>query len=286
MQIVYNWHITERCNYSCKFCFSKWERPYEIWKDEAAVEKLLTMISRSGQAEVFRAITSSSGDLQPRINFVGGEPLILGEKLDSYIKIAKSLGIGTSMITNASLLMKHIMVVKHLDLIGISIDSLSHDTNLAIGRCDSSRRTMSEECLINLVSQIREINELIDIKFNIVVNEHNWEQCLVSRLLLLNPAKIKIFKQLPFGKERGISDTQFNHFLMRNETEHESIFIEGNEDMRNSYLMIDPMGRFFQNSTAKEYTFSKPIQDVGILAAIMGMKFDSNKYLNRYRIGA
>ena len=31
--LVINWHITEACNYHCKFCFAKWNHKNEIWEN-------------------------------------------------------------------------------------------------------------------------------------------------------------------------------------------------------------------------------------------------------------
>ncbi len=286
MRIVYNWHITEKCNYSCHFCFAKWRQSNEIWKDKSAVTDILNKIAESKSNVALKSITECSGNNATRINFVGGEPLIIGERLISYARIAKGLKLSTSMITNGTLLRKFIKIVNYIDTVGISIDSLNHDTNLLIGRTDNQGHTISRERLNELIFEVRKINPSIEIKFNVVVNAYNWNEILVPQLLFFNPAKIKIFRQLPFGAEKGISKRKFDHFLEKNDTDRDMIYKEDNCDMRNSYLMIDPQGRFFQNGNADGYEYSEPIQDVGLNAALQDIKFDCEKFLRRYKIGA
>ena len=54
--------------------------------------------------------------------------------------------------------------------------------------------------------------------------------------------------------------------------------------MTDSYLMIDPIGRFFQNSNVGEgCLYSKPIPQIGIRAAINEINFDVNRFHGRYK---
>ena len=56
-------------------------------------------------------------------------------------------------------------------------------------------------------------------------------------------------------------------------------------DMRESYLMIDPHGRFFQNGSldaGQGYTYSRPILEVGADAAFAEMTFDHDRFSARY----
>lgn len=286
MQLVYNWHITEKCNFSCHFCFSNWKHPKEIWKDESTVNRILGQMATIPDDENLKLITNSVDSHPPRVNFVGGEPLLLGDKLIKYAKHARELGLSTSVITNASRLNGYIEIVSYLDIIGISIDSLCHQTNLEIGRNSRQGETLSDKSLSELILKIREINSTIKLKFNVVVNRYNYDEVIIPKLEQHLPDKIKVFRQLPFGKQKGISELQFQSFLSKNDVDQESIFVEDNLDMVNSYLMIDPRGRFFQNGSLDGYRYSEPIQKVGLQEALEGMGFESTKYLKRYKVGA
>ncbi len=64
-----------------------------------------------------------------------------------------------------------------------------------------------------------------------------------------------------------------------------NVFFEDNSDMTQSYLMIDPMGRFFQNGNNSFYTYSSPIHEIGFENALSSIEFDDNCYINRYKKG-
>ena len=55
---------------------------------------------------------------------------------------------------------------------------------------------------------------------------------------------------------------------------------EDNEKMTGSYVMIDPAGRFFQN-TQGIYKYSSPIQEVGVLEALKQVGFNWKKLVDR-----
>jgi radical S-adenosyl methionine domain-containing protein 2 len=55
--------------------------------------------------------------------------------------------------------------------------------------------------------------------------------------------------------------------------------------MRESYLMIDPSGRFFQNNSpvaGQGYVYSPSILEVGAGAAFAEMAFDHGRFSARY----
>jgi radical S-adenosyl methionine domain-containing protein 2 len=102
MQIAYNLHITERCNYKCEFCYAKWGCKEEIWTDGSVVRKLLDELSdKKSVSERVGAEVDSV-----RINFAGGEPLMpaVYQSFSDILKRAKGMGFETSIITNGSLL--------------------------------------------------------------------------------------------------------------------------------------------------------------------------------------
>ncbi len=83
--ISVNWHMTERCNYKCKFCFAK----YNIHK-----KPICENLNKSK-----RLIETLKAHGAEKINFTGGEPLLC-KNLGEIIKFAKELGITTSIVTN------------------------------------------------------------------------------------------------------------------------------------------------------------------------------------------
>ena len=70
-----------------------------------------------------------------------------------------------------------------------------------------------------------------------------------------------------------------------NHKKHKNILsLENNERMQGSYLMIDPLGRFFQNSEKLEgdYTYSKEILRQGVASALSDIEFSVDKFSSRY----
>ena len=298
--VVINWHITEACNYHCKFCFAKWNKPVEIWSNPDNVQKVLSNISQH-----FR----SQGIFKIRLNIVGGEPVLFPERLWNVVKTAYNNGMKISIITNGSHL-ENIRPFAHMiSQVGISVDSLEHQTNMEIGR-ECGGKTISFEQLYQKIECIRKINSDIKFKLNTVVNEFNYNEVLVDRFAQLHIDKWKILRQMPFSGNKGVSDYQFYAFIKNNYREDlmrsntpsvlsfslafdvgrsndssskQVIFIENNDDMTESYLMISPDGRLFQNG-GDEYSYSRPLMNVSLADALSDIKFDSTKFDNRYEI--
>ena len=293
-----NWHVTETCNYGCKHCFAKWNKPTEIWSNPANVEKVISNICNHFRSHDISHI---------RLNIVGGEPVMFPERLWNVVKIACKYGIEISIITNGSHL-ENIRPFAHMiSQVGISVDSLEHQTNMDIGReCDG--KTISFETLREKIVCIRNVNPDIRIKINTVVNKENFNEILVDRFAQLHIDKWKILRQMPFNGNKGVSDYQFYAFIKNNYREDlmrtsvpsirsfplafdtgcssddfskQVIFIENNDAMTESYLMISPDGRLFQNG-GDEYSYSRPITDVSLAEALTDIKFDNTKFDNRY----
>jgi radical S-adenosyl methionine domain-containing protein 2 len=285
MQLVYNWHITEKCNYSCHYCFSKWRHFQEIWKDKYLVESLFNALSKSRLSRNFSEFDFVNKKV--RINFAGGEPLVLGSHLKEIISSATTrYGFECSIITNGSLLEKNMEIVSMLSIVGISVDSFSVDTNNKIGRATDQNIILDYETLVKMVKDIRQINPDCIIKFNVVVNAFNWNEVIIPELQTLGPDKIKVFRQLPFGSHCGILDEQYINFSIINKDRIGNVWYEDNVDMTNSYLMIDPSGRFFQNGNPLEYHYSDAIYDTGLENALAQIIFNKRIFMQRYQNGA
>lgn len=112
-----NFHINFKCNADCVFCY----RPSGA---ELPLEQQLELIS---------LLVPTTN----RINFAGGEPTLV-KHLPRLLAYAKAQGLQTSLITNASVYLanpkKLLEVLPHLDMIGVSVDSIDEETNKKIGR--------------------------------------------------------------------------------------------------------------------------------------------------------
>ena len=302
--IVLNWHVTEACNYHCHYCFSKWNKPVEIWGNKLDIEKVVSNI---------RSHFINQGIFAIRLNIVGGEPTLFPERLWNVVETAYTHNIEVSIITNGSHLENIRPFVHMISQVGISIDSLNHETCMNIGR-ECRGKAVSLEEIRQKIEDLCKVNPALTIKLNTVVNEHNFNEILVNDFAKLNIDKWKILRQRPFNGNPGISDYQFYAFLRNNyneepmrksTTNHESIsfsmadltseqilqsysqqviFVEDKDVMTESYLMISPDGRMFQNGS-EEYTYSHPLTEVPFAEALSEIKFNRELFDERYNSG-
>lgn len=99
------------------------------------------------------------------------------------------------------------------------------------------------------------------------------------------PDRWKVLQVLPIlNSNLDIDADAFNAFVKRHNAFSQIMVPESNEAMTQSYIMIDPHGRFYQNSTSekKGYTYSLPITEVGIEYAYRYQNFSVEKFAARY----
>lgn len=59
--------------------------------------------------------------------------------------------------------------------------------------------------------------------------------------------------------------------------------VENNQCMAGSYLMLDPMGRFYQNVHQRQgYDYSQPVLHVGVEQALSQIAFSPEHFAARY----
>lgn len=278
--IVINWHVTEACNFRCRYCYAKWQQPdgQEVIRDPRETARLLEALyagfSRQGQVG------------PPRLNFAGGEPLLFGRQVAAAMEFARSIGFDISLITNASRLTADLAerIAPLLSMLGISIDANSAEANRQIGRLDARGGVLDVACLADRIAAMRRKNPDMTLKINTVVNEGNWQEDLTSLISTLAPSRWKVLRMLPaVTDDMAVSDAQFRSFVERHSALSHTMCVEDNDDMVQSYIMVDPHGRFFQNRTgAAGYDYSASIVDVGARNAFYGMKWSAEKFSARY----
>jgi len=269
-----NFHITQRCNYKCDFCFAKFgKNARELSKREQS--KLIKELAKKGCE---------------KLNFAGGEPTLI-QDLPELLKFSKDLGLFTSLISNGTGLTKKFLTnsYKNIDLIGLSIDSANEEINYQLGRCMTNNnekiKTYSHVNLIkNRVELIKRFN--IPLKINTVVTSLNWNEDLSDLIAQLNPMRWKILELTLLSEARfaftskfeSLKRWQFEKFIQT----HKNLnpIIESNDVTNDSYLMISPNGKFFQNSLG-EYYYSDRILEIGIRKAFEQIKFSFVNFKTR-----
>ena len=271
-----NYHLWEPCNMRCKFCFATFQdvKKTILPKGHLPKEKSLEIIK---QFALFGF---------EKITFVGGEPTLC-PWLPELIVMAKSLGMNTGIVTNGTGLSQTFLssMEKHLDWIGLSIDSLDADINLNIGRAIGGRKSLGNNDYEKLLEIIQEYD--YKIKINTVVNSYNVKENMTEFIHKFKIERWKVFQVLPikgendhFIDEMKVSSIQFQEYLERHEVVGNVLVPENNHQMKGSYAMVDPAGRFFENKTGK-LRYSQPILKVGVSKAYSQANPDITKFIDR-----
>lgn len=273
-----NFHLWEPCNMRCKFCFATFQDVKQSILPKGHLPKDQTLQVVQKLAEFgFQKIT-----------FAGGEPTLC-KWLPELISTAKDLGMTTMIVTNGSQLTETFLQtnMNKLDWIAISIDSVNTLTNLEIGRAIAGNKA---HCIdyYNLIAQrIKEYG--IGLKINTVVNSKNFMEDMNSFIRNVAPKRWKILQVLPIKGQNDlkvdefvISENQFQSFINRHSglTHITKIIPESNNQIMGSYAMVDPAGRFFDD-TAGIHKYSRQILEVGVEIAFHEVNLDYNKFIDR-----
>lgn len=285
-ELVINWHITEACNYNCSYCFAKWGKPNELHRSLPEIEKFLDNLS-----EYFikgsPPLKNELGYKSVRLNFAGGEPMMLGSTFFIALMLAKQKGFKTSIITNGHYLINgHLGFPKNaLDMIGISFDSQDLNTRKKIGRVDRKGNSLSVEDLKAAFRNLVSTQKGIKTKINTVINKYNCDEDFSELITELKPYKWKVLQAMPYGDDQLlISRKRFDKFVAAHSGLGLPIFSESNSTMTESYLMLDPKGRFYQNSlSGAGYEYSESINLCGVENALAQIAFHPRAFSSRYR---
>jgi radical S-adenosyl methionine domain-containing protein 2 len=273
-----NFHLWEPCNMRCKFCFATFQD----------VKKTILPKGHLPKEESIQVVKELAQFGFEKITFVGGEPTLC-PWLSELILTAKQAGMTTMIVTNGSNLLDEFlkMNVGLLDWITISIDSLNEQTNLKIGRAIIGRKAISIDGYKVLIDRIKKYN--YRLKINTVVCSENVSDDLTPIIEYSKPERWKIFQVLPIKGQNDfefekfeISQERFKKFIDRHNhlSSLTKIVSESNDDMTGSYAMVDPAGRFFDNSKGA-YNYSDLILKEGIQKSYSQINIDFDKFLER-----
>lgn len=231
-----NWHITDRCNYRCRFCFA--QKLGNELHDAKMIDSILTTIADKGIEKV---------------NFAGGEPFLHSD-IDIMFRKAKDLGMTVSVVSNGSLLNEgKIHALREIvDWVGLSVDSANEATELLLGRGPGHH-------VANIVNVSKAVQENgIMLKLNTVVTRANHSEMMSPLIEKISPDRWKAFQCLHIEGQNdvahrrlSVTDDEFELFVQN----HRKIILKGGnrpvfercKDMIGSYLMLSPCGNLIQN---------------------------------------
>lgn len=260
-----SFHLVKPCNMSCKFCYATYNS-FNVGKQLSLHDAkiIVTKLKMAG--------------LQ-KITFAGGEPMLY-KHLDELIRFSKHLGLVTSIITNGSMLDEQWLkdMRPYLDWLGISIDSLSPSTNVKIGRVTRHQKAMNYYALIDLINKYH-----YKLKINTVVNKFNEDERMLDFIDWSGTTRWKVFDALKVEGQNeeefhNIYSNKYREFVERNK--HSSMVLENNDLMTASYLLIDPLGRFYEN-WGTDNRKSDSLVNHTVEDCLSQIKLDRSKFIER-----
>ena len=261
-----NFHLLQACNMRCGHCFAASLHTEHLPLDEAS--EIVRLLSQAGFT---------------KINFAGGEPTLYPE-LDSLIREAKESGMTTSMITNGTKITDIWLdaMSGYLDWVALSIDSANPDTHSRSGRA-TGVRPLTTDRYLEMCRSIRRHG--MRLKINTVVTLYNHDEDMTGFIREAAPERWKIMQALAVmgqnDRNAGLFEVtggQFDAYVERNRSvEGIKVVPESNDLMTGSYVMVDPIGCFFDN-TKGSYTYSRPILKVGVSSALQDVKTDPERF--------
>lgn len=284
-EIVVNINVTERCNYHCLYCFGTWGL-----EDSGVDVHGVFRHQGPGRSVISELVSFFENEHGVRINFVGGEPALL-PGVRELIEGAREGGARTSYVTNGLMLRNFPpeWTAANIDRISVSVDSIKPATNLLIGRATRSATVFDAEQVVSDISAVRAAgrSKRVEVVVNTVVSALNSNEDFAGIIEAIDPDRWSIFKMLPvYTESQVVSNDDFIAFVERHRKRFGTImFPEDNEQMTGSYVMVDPLSRFFWYSNNPEagYDYSRPIVEVGVEAAWESVSIDLRKYSARYR---
>ena len=275
-----NFHLWEPCNMRCRFCFATFQdvkQEMNLPKGHLPKEDCLLLVDRIVEFGF------------EKINFAGGEPTLC-PWLPNLIVRAKEYGLVTSIVTNGSKITDQWLddLNGNLDWIGLSIDTVDPEKSVLIGRAIRGKNPITEAEYLHIIGKIKRHG--IRLKINTVVNSVNWKEDFTSFIRLAKPKRWKLLQALRVKGQNDasiddfvIGTEQFEAYVRRNRiVENDGIIVvpENNEAMTESYVMIDPAGRFFDNAQGF-HRYSEPILKVGVVEALKQVSIDPERFLRR-----
>lgn len=271
--ISVNWHITDKCNYKCKYCFVKFDNKRnrnELFLDLKESKKMIDILKNKGTE---------------KINFIGGEPLIpkYCNNLGEIVKYTKSLGMTTSIVTNGYYITKNNgknflkIYGKYIDWIGISIDSKLEETEKLLKRGFGNH-------VENTIKSINNIKEYphIKIKINSVICAYNYKEDMSELINKLKPQRWKIFQMKHIKNINdnaiGISITKNQFMKFVDKHKYLNPIWEDNDLMTNSYWMIDAYGKqYYDENGSYGYGQNTLLEKLNIISN----HIDYHKFIKR-----
>lgn len=271
-EIKINYHYLDKCDFHCKHCFDR------INKTELDRDKVITTF------ENLTRVTKA-------INLVGGEVFTEIDLLIKLLKIGVRERVNMSLVTNGNILLRLIKennpkvdeVIKHLRIIGISVDSFIGESNIQSGRSDSQTYILD----IGLLQELKYKCDIfgVKLKVNTVVSKINLNEDMKHNIKLINPDIWKVIQVFSNNPDTKITDEEFADFGEK----HLDLnpVLEYSKNLRKAYFMVNANGDLFYDGEIRPINVNLLMEEersyLDVLCDKMrDNKIDSTYYFSRY----
>lgn len=216
-----------------------------------------------------------------KITFVGGEPMLC-PYIGALLVEAKRSRLSTKIVSNGTGFTKAFlnMYSEYIDQISLSIDSSMNEREKQLGRGNGRH----VDIIKKVSSRLRDYE--IPLQVNTTVTSLTWDEDMHELIEELQPFRWKVFQVLPIkGQNDGLVDDllitkeKFEHFKKTHKDIKYGIF-ENNDLMTGSYIMLDPIGRFIDNTKGR-HIYSDSIFKIGVKKAFKQITWNTKKFQER-----
>ena len=278
LPLTANFHFIRACNFRCRYCYATFcDSAQESARNTLPHDDLL-------------ALTRLLARRFSKITFAGGEPTLYS-RLPELFAVAKSESALVNLVTNGSRISPAWLASQshQLDFLTLSADSDQPFTLEALGRSTPGKQALHPDHYIALARAARDNG--IKVKLNTVVTRLQLDEDLAPFVRALNPLRWKLLQAAPVAGQNDThiasltpSRPDFEQFVRRHQAALAATGIrivpEPVDTIRGSYIMIDPLSRFFDSTTGR-HQYSRPILQAGLYQAWSEVAFDREKFLAR-----
>ncbi len=127
----------------------------------------------------------------------------------------------------------------------------------------------------------------IELKINTVVNQYNLHEDFSEFLSIVQPDRWKIFQVMPIDQKTDeefcITEQEFQSFVHRHKAFSDIMYVENNDMMADTYIMLDADARFMDTQHKVKVTQKSLFNpSVDVINELSKTSYDITKYHKRY----
>ena len=177
------WHATDKCNLNCAHCYR-----------DTPKKSLFKTLEMHKLVEEYAAFLKKR-NLTGRIQFGGGEPLLLNKKLFSIIKYARKFKITCRILSNGTLLTKS--CAHTLEQIGVRIVQVSVDGGKEIH--EQIRGKGSFKQAMDGIKNCAEVGIRVTVAATLSQNNVNQIDTITRNAIKVGASRISFSRLVPWG---------------------------------------------------------------------------------------